>query len=348
MEHNNNILSRQNFAVELAGNYKLNSLENKIRAFIEDSTNMNIEDPDWDTFIKLRSILDLKAAALRALLQIDPENNARLMSRLLHDDQLPMELRKRAAGVLGDFPGPAVNLMLSSSKNVPVDLQGEIIMSLANTKEGKDIVFQKVRDGVFSAKMLNEPKVEERILLNSSPKQQQEFKEIIANLEPVNQEKDALIYSRLTAYHNASNGASLKDKQVLTEIGRKVFLQSCSSCHRIGNEGGSIGPNLDGIGEWGIDALTEKILDPNRNISEAFRTYTIRLKDGKVMKGLYRRDEGEVIVFADMAGKEFVIPKNEIEERVASKYTLMPDHFGKVLSQEDFIALLTYLTSQKN
>ena len=92
-------------------------------------------------------------------------------------------------------------------------------------------------------------------------------------------------------------------------------------------------------------ALAEKILDPNRNVSEAFRNYTITLKDGKVMSGLFRREEGEVIVFADISGKEFSVPKNNIAEQKISKYTLMPDHFGNVLSQEEFNTLLKYLLS---
>ena len=72
---------------------------------------------------------------------------------------------------------------------------------------------------------------------------------------------------------------------------------------------------------------------------------TITTKDGKVMSGLFRREEGEVIVFADITGKEFSVPKREIAEQKPSKFTLMPDHFGNVLSQEEFNALLEYLLS---
>jgi putative heme-binding domain-containing protein len=117
-------------------------------------------------------------------------------------------------------------------------------------------------------------------------------------------------------------------------------------CHSIEHQGGAIGPQLDGVGKWGPRALAEKILDPNRNISGAFRNYTVTLKDGKVMSGLFRRDEGEVTVFADITGKEFSVPKAEIAEQKMSPYTLMPDSFGSVLSQDDFNALLTYLLNR--
>jgi putative heme-binding domain-containing protein len=348
LDNDTQVLSRLNMAIELAGHYKLASHETQVRAFLEDRTNLSINDPDWDTFIKIRSVMDLKAGALRALLHINPENNAEFISRFLHEDQSPLELRKRAAGILGEFSGPVITGILSSVDNAPSDLQGDIVVALATTVEGKDIIFQKVMKGEWPARLLVEPKVEERILLNSSSKQQREYKQLIADLNPGNQEKDILIDARFTAYNLSSKGASSKEKLVLSEMGRKVFLQNCSGCHSIGQEGGSIGPNLDGIGERGVKALTEKIVDPNRNISEAFRNYTIRLKDGKIMTGLYRRDEGEVMVFADMSAKEFVIAKMEIAERVASKYSIMPDNFGTVLSLEDFNALLHYFTNQKN
>jgi hypothetical protein len=72
------------------------------------------------------------------------------------------------------------------------------------------------------------------------------------------------------------------------------------------------------------------------------------MKDGKVITGLYRREAGEVIVFADMAGQEFSLSKKDIVERTASKYTLMPDHFGTVLSQNQFNSLLNYLLKLKS
>jgi hypothetical protein len=71
------------------------------------------------------------------------------------------------------------------------------------------------------------------------------------------------------------------------------------------------------------------------------------LKDGKVLSGLYRREEGQVLVFANVGGEEFSIAKNEIAEKQASKYTLMPDHFGEILEQENFNSLLSYLLSMK-
>src|SRR5690606_10592274 len=113
-------------------------------------------------------------------------------------------------------------------------------------------------------------------------------------------------------------------------------------------EGGSIGPQLDGVGQWGVNPLIEKIIDPNRNVSENFRNYTLKMKDGKVLSGLYRRDEGEVIIFANAAGEEFAVPAKDIAEREQSKFSLMPDQFRNTINENDFYALISYLLTLKN
>src|SRR3546814_4550237 len=96
-----------------------------------------------------------------------------------------------------------------------------------------------------------------------------------------------------------------------------------------------IGPQLTDIGNWGASALAEKILDPNRNVSASFRNYIIRTKDGRTLTGLFRREEGATVIFADVTGKEFTLSKADIAGQEVSEFTLMPGNFGEVLSQED-------------
>uniref|UniRef100_UPI0035936D01 c-type cytochrome n=1 Tax=Persicitalea sp. TaxID=3100273 RepID=UPI0035936D01 len=122
--------------------------------------------------------------------------------------------------------------------------------------------------------------------------------------------------------------------------GKAVFTQNCGTCHQIDGTGGLVGPQLDGIGNWGGKALTQKILDPNRNISEAFRTYNITLNDGKSLTGLHPRTEGEAMVFADPGGREFTVAKKDMKEYKPSPYTLMPDQFRHTIPEKEFYARL--------
>lgn len=322
MEAAKEVIDKQKFAAELAGKYKVRELEPVMLSFFETGSDV---------------YPDVKVSALRSLLVLNTSKHAALAAEILKDT-VPSQFKNRVAAVLGDFSGPAVNNVLADVKNAPPDLQSSIVMALAASPEGKNIIFRKVKKGEFLPRTLIQPQVEERMMLNISPRQKAEFQAITAKLEPINRERQALIATRILDFTTSMETVS-------PDSGKLVFRQNCAACHAIGNEGGSIGPQLDGVGKWGFRALAEKILDPNRNVSEAFRNYTITLKDGKVMSGLFRREEGEVIVFADITGKEFSVPRSDIAEQKASKYTLMPDHFGEVLSQEEFNALLKYLLS---
>lgn len=318
----NDAASQQNFAIQAAGDYKVMSLEPTLNTFLERESNENIE---------------IKIAALRSLLKMSTNNEVLTKAgKIISDDNAPVNLRKRVAGVLGESPGPAVNKVLMEVKKSPADVEVAVATALAGTSEGKQLVFDQVRNGTFKARTLTDPHVEERILLNISAKQQQEYNSLIANVKPIDSERQALIDERLKSFKAFQASTPQLDS------GARVFYANCNACHQKYTLSG-IGPQLHGIGKRGADAIAEKILDPNRNITEAFRNYTIKLKNGKVLTGLYRRDEGAVAIFGDLSGKEFSIPKKDIVERTASRYTIMPDHFGSTLSQKEFNNLVAYL-----
>ncbi|MBL7872438.1 MAG: HEAT repeat domain-containing protein [Cyclobacteriaceae bacterium] len=314
------ITSQQSYAIQLAGDYKVQTLE-----------------PDLKIFLAQNPNAELKTSALRSLLKMATDNSSfELAKTLLLSDNTPINLKKNVAAVLGESPGKATNTLLREIKKAPADLEAVIATALANSPEGKQIVLDQVRNGSYLSRTLIDPRVEERMLQNISSKQQKEYNYLTANIEPLSVERQALIDKRIKAFK------TFKASTIQLDSGAMVFGNNCSVCHRKLTMSG-IGPQLHGIGKRGVEAIAEKIIDPNRNISEAFRNYTITLKDGNVMTGLYRRDQGAVIVFGDLSGKEFSIPKKDIVEQKPSRYTIMPDHFGSTLSQQEFNVLITYL-----
>ena len=310
----------QRVAIDIAGDYKVRSLEPVLKGFLEQGHTIG---------------MTIRAAALRSLMKIDLQKNAALGGNIVQNDSV-VEYKRRVIAVMGEFPGNPVNGILDGVKNIPPGLQGSIAMALAGSAEGKEIIFMKIKRGEIMPRTLLEPRVEERVLLNASRQHQKEFADLTANLDPVSKEKQALIDQRLMAFE-------LLDKSTIhLDSGRMVFVQNCGMCHKSGGQLG-VGPQLDRIGKTGAPGLVEKVLDPNRNISLAFKNYSIRLKDGGVRNGLYRRDEGEVKIYADLTGKEFSVARKNIAEERLSKYTLMPDTFGSTLSEKEFNQLLNYL-----
>ncbi|MEX2336067.1 MAG: PVC-type heme-binding CxxCH protein [Fulvivirga sp.] len=315
--------ARQKYAAEVAGKYKVRVLEPHLQKLL--STD--------------QAGGEARATAAAALMDISPEKNAELVAGALNNVEEPIELRQRFAGALGRSETPeALRLLREGLKSSPTEVQESIAVILANRPEGKTRLMGLIRDGHAPARLLKSRAVEEPLLKDISTSQKEEYESLTANIEPISEERQQLIEKRL---------ADFNPENKTMEMGNAVFIKHCSMCHQIDNEGGLIGPQLDGIGNWGRSSLTTKILDPNRNITENFRSYNITLKNGQRVTGLYRREEGQSLVLANQLGEEFTIAKEDVEGQVPSKYTLMPDNFHTAMSEENFDALMVYLLSRK-
>ncbi|MBL9129158.1 MAG: hypothetical protein JNL97_16025, partial [Verrucomicrobiales bacterium] len=104
---------------------------------------------------------------------------------------------------------------------------------------------------------------------------------------------------------------------------------------------------LTGIGTRGEERLLEDILAPNRNVDRAFWTTSLALRDGESVSGLFRREEGELLVLANAAGTEVSVRKREVSERKELNTSIMPSNFGEALPAEDFVHVLAYLLAQR-
>ena len=317
------IAARQMQAAEIVADYKTVALEPALKKLL----NSSIADPK------------ARGAAADALMTISPQRNIGSLKEIFSKPDEYSGLKEKLAQTLGQTPSPAIFSLLASGINAsPRALQVTIVKVLASSRLGIDYLLNAVQAGKVDASILAEIPVKEGLTANGSDKQQQELQKLTAG-KPGAEDRMQVIKDRLAGYDPAS---------VTEESGRQVFIQNCSMCHQIDGKGGMIGPTLGGIGSWGLKALVEKILNPNGSISEPYRTYNLTLKSGKKLSGLYRRDEGELMIFANFGGQEFSVPKADIKERVASKYTLMPDAFGKTIVKKDFDALLKYLLSIKD
>jgi len=248
-------------------------------------------------------------------------------------------LREKLAVSMGQASSPSVYEMLKKQlAGGARNLQIVIATVLSNTSEGISYLLSAFKDEEANPDIAMEIAVKERFAVNANAEQQAQMNKFLATGADEREERQKLIDSRI---------AGFKPSGALSDAGKQIFTQNCSSCHQIMGAGGMVGPQLDGIGNWGHKALTQKILDPNRNITEAFRTYNITLKNDKALTGLYRRTEGETMVFADLSGQEFSVAKNDMKEYRASKYTVMPDQFRNIIPEKDFYALVEYLLSVK-
>lgn len=133
--------------------------------------------------------------------------------------------------------------------------------------------------------------------------------------------------------------------------GQAVFYGSkaaCSTCHEIGYLGGDIGPDLTQIGRIRSPRdLLESILFPSASFVRSYEPYTIVTVDGQTHNGVVRKDAADEIVLAIAADKFVTIPRDQIEEMLPGKLSVMPAGLEKQLTPQELADLIAFLQNAK-
>jgi putative heme-binding domain-containing protein len=133
------------------------------------------------------------------------------------------------------------------------------------------------------------------------------------------------------------------------EVGKQLFkVAACVSCHKLDNEGQVFGPDLAKLDakKQTTEHILTSIVEPSKEIDEKYQSYTFLLDSGKAVTGMIIEETDDVvkIVIDPVAkGKPSVIKKSQIEERVKSKVSLMPQGLINKLSREEILDLVAYV-----
>src|SRR5207244_5359115 len=110
--------------------------------------------------------------------------------------------------------------------------------------------------------------------------------------------------------------------------GEKLFWSKaleCGSCHKVGDRGTAVGPDLSAIGKLrGREDLLESILEPSRRIEPKYAAYIAQTADGRSLTGLLVRRDASAVVLRDSQNKEFVVAAKDVETLQPSRISLMP------------------------
>jgi putative heme-binding domain-containing protein len=193
-----------------------------------------------------------------------------------------------------------------------------------------------IERGIASARLLQSAALRQKLLATDKLTTATRIQKLTAGLPAANVQLEAILKQRRASYSAAI--ASV-------ERGRLQFTKHCAACHQVQGQGAVVGPQLDGVGNRGLERILEDVLDPNRNLDAAFHVSVLAMNDGRVLTGLFRRKEGKSLVFAANDGKEFSVLEAEIDEHHKSSLSIMPDNMSTVLQPADFNDLIKYLLS---
>jgi putative heme-binding domain-containing protein len=309
--------------IELAGSLRLQEQEAALVAVLNSK----------------KQVADLRRAAAGALMAIDAAKHTADLAAVVGDAAEPAALREQVAAALaGTNQAEAQAALLKVLPTAPAKLEMAIAAGLAGSKQGAGQLLDAIGAGKASPRLLLDPNIVNKLKQTKLPDLDNRLAQLTKGLPSADARLQKLIDSRKTAFLQGKPDAGR---------GVKVFEQHCANCHTLANKGAKVGPQLDGIGIRGIDRLLEDVLDPNRNIDQAFRTTSLTLKDGKIVAGLFLREDGAVWVLADQQGKEVRVPRDSVDQKQVIQLSPMPANFGEQIMEAEFVDLLAYLLEQR-
>ncbi|HTM54281.1 MAG TPA: HEAT repeat domain-containing protein [Pirellulales bacterium] len=135
--------------------------------------------------------------------------------------------------------------------------------------------------------------------------------------------------------------------QAVAARGAAMFEKAqCVRCHRYGDRGDTVGPDLTNISRrFQKKEILESILFPSHVISDQYATQNVTTANGRTYVGMVSpRGDGSLIILQPN-GEKVHVPENQIGEITRNKVSAMPDGLLNGLTIEEIADLFAYLSS---
>jgi putative membrane-bound dehydrogenase-like protein len=281
------------------------------------------------------------------------------------DDTQPLDTRVSATALLGREPDQRRQDLRQLSAllvpSVPGELQRAAVKALAAS--GDDAIASILLTN-WSAAL---PNTRAGILDALIPRDKWalELLHTLENAQITSQDIDAARRNRLLKHRSApvkalaekvfAASASSDRQKVLDQFrpaldlfgdashGKVLFAKLCATCHRIGDTGRDLGPNLISVRGHSPEKLLTSILDPNREVEPRYLAYNCVLTGGEELYGLIAGESGTSIELKLPDGSTRSVLRSEIAQLRGTKLSLMPEGLESGLSAQDMADLIRYL-----
>ncbi|MBY0587853.1 HEAT repeat domain-containing protein [bacterium] len=291
-----------------------------------------------ELFRDLKEPAGVRSESLRSLGSLKAKDLAQLVQEGLRDSKqsVRVEARKLLTSLDPASALPILNDVIASSAVAEKQEAIRSLGTLASPSADESLV--NLLDQLAEGKLPIAVRLDVRQAASS--RESSIVKKKLAQTEA----KRASITDLVDRFGDALEGGTAKE-------GSKIFFEkgavACLKCHKMGDRGGEVGPDLSKIAEKNDKrALLEAIVDPNRKISQGFDSVVLALADGRSLTGVLREETDDQVVLYDADAKRWVIPKSEIEERQRSK-SAMPEDIITKLTESELRDLVEYLSTRK-
>ncbi len=313
----------------------LNTRGGTVNSLVDTSPEMRV---DWNEFLERlietcssNTVPDERLARMIPCLKFSlPDKTAPVLRQILASESTT-EVYKAVLETASALPDPdAGELLLHQfSQRSPV-LRSTIISGLLATEPRITKLLDLVESNQISFLEIGQTRLAS-LQQVKNPEIQSRLQKLIAANAPADRSKVLEEYqAALTHEHDPLRG-------------RELFAKNCAQCHKIGDLGVDVAPNISDSRVKTHAQLLVDILDPNRAIDNNYFSYTLVDTAGTVSTGIISSETSSSVTMKQPEGKTITVLRSEIEQLKPNGVSLMPVGFEKQLSVAQLADVISFI-----
>jgi putative membrane-bound dehydrogenase-like protein len=151
---------------------------------------------------------------------------------------------------------------------------------------------------------------------------------------------DSGVSNRQAAMDKMKPALTLKGNNI---NGKKIFSNTCATCHKYGSIGQEVGPVLTEISRKSKATMLHDILDPNAAVDPKYVNHSLETKSGAIHMGIVANETDKSVTIHKIGGEKVLINKSEIKKFRSLGTSLMMEGFENALSTQEMADLLEFL-----
>ena len=121
----------------------------------------------------------------------------------------------------------------------------------------------------------------------------------------------------------------------------------CARCHRLGGQGGFVGPDLSNLGRArGLRRIEQALRRPGARKLPGYGVVTLELRDGRTVRGLLKNESNYDAQVLSLKGELTLVARDQIRRQVREPASLMPALSASPQQERDLLAFLSRLEAK--